>query len=265
MTPPTTAPSPPASAQPRYSRLANPSHDELRYAAYRWHKVALWAHLEYAIVGGFAAVLHGSMRRTKSLDILLPPLPHGNGLRLQPLIDGLFDANPMILNYSRGNREGHVVVTAEGVGVTVNFIKCANNVLDFPEIIQPQNQDARREVTISNIVIQTPQTEGPIAVPVLLPRLLLQQRLFHFQREGDDDDLLRKQNDVSDIIAFLNALQTARDQSYTDEEAATLVPKVRDLLTFAELYWLQDATDVEKWLYINIPLREGDWRRRRRG
>jgi hypothetical protein len=72
--------------------------------------------------------------------------------------------------------------------------------------------------------------------------------------------LLRKRNDVSDIVVYLNALQYAESESFTDEEAAMLLPNIREVLRFAETCFLKDVVEVKKWLYVNIPLIEGDWR-----
>jgi len=239
--------------------LANPSNPDLLLAACIFSQCASWSNLRFAVIGGLSAIIYGSQRRTKSLDILLAPRQCGDKLLLRPVIDELFDRFPQLLNYSLPGKKGHIVLTQDHAGVAVNFIDCINNIYDFPDIVSPYVRDGP-EPTVCYQQICPPHIPQGVAIPVVVPRLLLQQRILHFDRPNRKNTLMRKRNDVNDIAVYLNALQCTDNESFTDEEAATLLPKIRGVLRFAETYFLKDAVEVGKWLYLNIPLVEGDWK-----
>ena len=218
--------------------------------------------MRYAIIGGVSATIFGSQRRTKSLDILLAPRQCGDKFLLRPVIKDLFDRHPQALNYSLPDQRGHIVVTKERAGVPINFIDCVNNIYDFPNIVYPPPPHVRDgpEPTVVLERICPPHIPQGVIVPVVLPRILLQQRILHFTRPNEKDILKRRRNDVNDIVVYLNALQCTENESFTDEEAVMLLPKIRDVLRFAETYFMKDAVEVNKWLYVNIPLVAGDWK-----
>ena len=152
-----------------------------------------------------------------------------------------------------------MVVIRENAGVAINFIDCVNNIFGFPEIVVP-GQTADSDPTICYQLVHPPHISCGVYLPVVLPRLLLQQRIQYFIRPEERELLSRKRNDVHDIVVYLNALQSTDNESFTDEEAVMLMPKIKEVLKFAEMYFLRDAIEVDKWLYVNIPLVEGDWK-----
>ena len=222
--------------------------------------------IEFAIIGGFSARIFGGNRITKSLDILIAPQVFINGqYRVRQIIDELFKNNPNVLEYTRPNCQGHIVVTHGNVGVAINFVDCVNNVYHFPDLVAETRPDGTPwshndpEPTWSYRYIQPAGTSTGSNVPVLLPRLLLQQRVLHFTRPHEKDEVDRKKNDINDIAVYLTSLYGSEHQSFTDEEALELLPHIRDILRFADSHWME-GLEVAKWRWINIPLREGDWR-----
>jgi hypothetical protein len=252
--------------QKTYFKIPIPGDHDFFRAAYLFNQAARQFNIEYAIVGGLSARILGGSRPTQSLDILIAPVIWGNISPVRPFIDELFDSNPQILNYTLPNRCGHIVVTDRNVGVPIKFMNCVENAYDFPDLVAPLRPDGTRqggddpEVTWSYKYIYSSGRYEKCLVPVLLPRLLLQQRVLHFTRPQEKDSLMRKKNDVKDIIVYLGALYGSENESFTTEEGQILLPKILEVLRFAELYWLLGGLEVAKWQWINIPLMEGDWR-----
>lgn len=249
-----------------FTQLDDPSYDDLLLAICKFNDIAHHSNIDYAIVGGFSARIFGGHRTTKSLDILIAPQHCINGQnRMTQIIDELFENNPNVLEYIRPNHEGHIIVTHRNVGVPTNFIDCGNTVYHFPDLIAETRPDGTSwshndpEPTWTYRHIQSDEMPAGFNIPVLLPRLLLQQRVLHFIRSQEKDDLDRKKNDINDIAVYLTYLYGSEHQSFTDEEAQELLPHVRDILRFADSNSM-DGLELSKWRWINIPLKEGDWR-----
>jgi hypothetical protein len=249
-----------------FTQLAQPSDQDLFLAACKFDDVARRLDIEFAIIGGFSARIFGGNRLTKSLDILIAPRVFINGqYRVRQVIDELFQTNPNVLEYTRPNCQGHIVVTHGNVGVAINFVDCINNIYHFPDLVAETRPDGTPwgrndpEPTWSYRYIQPAGISAGSNVPVLLPRLLLQQRVLHFTRPQEQDEVDRKKNDINDIAVYLTCLHGSEHQSFTDEEALELLPHVRDTFCFADLYWM-GGLEVAKWRWINIPIRDGDWR-----
>jgi hypothetical protein len=256
---------PPHSEQRAFIEIPEPSLPDCLLAASIFHHVALRHNIEYAIVGGVSAHIFGGQRPTKSLDIILAPCQCGDQWLIGPVIDDLFAGNPDHLNYVSPDRFDHIVVTDGNAGVPINFFTCFRSPLDFPDLVPllqpygtPWNQDGP-EPTFSFQHIYPPGVKGGVRVPVVLPRLLLWQRLQHFRRyeKTSGVGLTRRKNDVKDIIAYLNVLYGVENQSFTDDEAQDVLPKVEDVLRFAKLYWFNDGLESEKWDWINVGLENG--------
>jgi hypothetical protein len=242
----------------KFTKIPYPTHTDLLTAAYIFDQIALRSGIKYAIIGGLSAHILGSGRRTRSLDILIEPRVIGNQSYLHPLLNDLFDQNPRYLQYTRTNRFGHIVVTDGNAGVPVNFIDSVNNIFNFPKLVAPTQPDGRPwnqhdpEPTWKYQRVVLPGLQAPILLPVVLPRLLLYQRILHFERP--DATLETKTNDVKDMIVYLNALHGLQNESFTDQEAQILLPRIWEIMRFAEGYWLKEICDIDKWLWINIPL-----------
>jgi hypothetical protein len=255
----------------KFVMIPHPTHADLLTAAYLFDQIAQRYQLPYAIIGGLSAHILGGGRQTKTLDILTAPRLSGNQYLLGPLLNDLWDQNPSQLQYTQTNRHGHIVVTRGNSGVPINFIDCVNNIYNFPNLVGPTRPDGRPwnhedpEPTWDYRWIPTsPNFPGPIRLPVVLPRLLLSQRILHFGRSHATVNT--KTKDVKDITVYLTALFRVDHQSFTDDEARILLPKIRDVLRFAYQYngtnaGLIDACNIEKWLWINIPIVEGEWTR----
>ena len=249
-----------------YVRNSRPNGQDLLLAACIFSQVALASGIEFAIIGAVSAQIYGGTRSTKALDILIMPRKVDDKYLVRPVIDDLFDNNPHVLTYTGPNRAGHIVVTHENAGIAINFTSSVDNGYHFPPLVAetrpdgtPWNHDDP-EPTWSYQYFQPSGTATAIRIPVLLPRLLLEQRVLHFTREGESDALSRKKNDVCDIMVYLASLYGSEHQSFTNEEAQILLPKVREILRFADLYFVQVGLEVAKWRWINIPLVEADWR-----
>ena len=257
---------PPTYLEPRtFTKIPDVTFSDLLLAASIFDQVARASNLKYAIVGGLSANVFGGWRQTKTLDILLAPRVYDGCWLIRPLINDLFETNPDVLNYIYPNRYGHIVVTDGNAGVPINFIDCVNNTLDFPDLVPFTRPDGtplhqnEAEPTFSLQRIHPPGVQEGVLVPVVLPRLLLWQRLLHFYRPEEGDSLNRKLNDVKDITAYLNALDGVERQSFTNEEALVLAPKVKHMLRFAELHGLDQVHDLNKWGAINIDLEDEGW------
>jgi hypothetical protein len=264
---PAVRPNQPFSTAPGFVKIPNPSPQDIQLAASIFNQAAAWSQIKYAIIGGFSAQIYGGNRLTKSLDILIAPRKVGNQFLLRPVIDELFDKNPQLLNYTGSNRHGHIVITDGIAGVPITFIDCINNIYNFPDLIAPARPDGTPwghddpEPTYTFRQIYPLNLPTGLAIPVLHPRILLGQRVWHFDRYSEGDVETRKKNDIKDIIVYLNLLQGTENESFSDAEARALIAKVRDVARFAKLYWFSDAADVGKWRYINIPLVEEDLNR----
>lgn len=267
--PPTSHPpidTPPPYSEPRtFTKIRDITFSDLLLAASIFDHVARGSNIKYAIVGGVSAHIFEGWRQTESLDILLAPHLYDGRRLIRPLINELFDANQDVLNYIHPNRYGHIVVVEGNAGVPINFIDCVNNTLGFPDLVALTRPDGTQwnqddpEPTYSFQRIHPPGVQEGILVPVVLPRPLLFQRLLHFSRPSESDEVTRKVKDVKDITTYLNALDGVEHQSFTDEEALVLAPKVKDVLRFAELYGLDGMTDLGKWGWININLEDEGW------
>lgn len=258
----------PQFSQTRYIEIPYPTHKDLLEAAVIFSQAAANSNITYAIVGGLAAHIYGGGRLTKSLDILIFPRLCGHEWRVKPVINELFDRNPHVLNYTLLNRRGHIVVTDGNAGVPINFFNCRNRSLAFPELVPPTRPDGLPwnpedpEPTFLYQTVYPPSVPTGFPVPVVNPRYLIWQRVMDFEKLfGDGDGLSRKRNDVNDIIVYLNILYGVENESFTNEEAMQLLPKVRVVLRFAESHFLNGILDVRKWQWINIGVIDGDWRR----
>ena len=257
----------PPSAQGHCSLIADVTSHHLLLAAFKFNRAARRCNVEYAIIGGVSAnIFTNDGRQTKSLDILLAPRLSGRQFPdPKPVIDDLFNKNEDDLNFVVPNRKGHIVVTEGTSGVPINFIDSVNNPFDFPDLAAmtrpdgtPWNEDDP-EPTYSFQHINPPGVVGGIYVPVVLPRILLQQRLLHFHRSRPErDKVSRQKNDVQDITAYLKVLYRVENESFTHQEAQVLVPRVRDVLHFARLHWFPEVHDLAKWRWINIEWEYGE-------
>ncbi len=224
-----------------FTQILQPSDQDLVLAASKFNDAARRFNIEFAIIGGFSALIFGGNRLTKSLDILIAPRLFINSeYEVRQVIDELFKNNPNVLEYTRPNCQGHIVVTHGNVGVAVNFVDCVNNVYHFPDLVAETRPDGTPwshndpEPTWSYRYIQPAGVPTGSNVPVLLPRLLLQQRILHFTRPQEKDEVDRKKNDVNDIAVYLTSLFGSEHQSFTDEEALELLPHIRDILRFTD-------------------------------
>jgi hypothetical protein len=248
--------SPTASPEQRtFIKIHEPSLPDFLLAASIFHHAALRCDIKYAIIGGLSAHIFGGCRPTKSFDIILAPRQCGDRWLIGPVIDDLFARNPDHLNYVSPDRFDHIVVTDGNAGVPISFFTCFSSPLDFPDLVPllqpygtPWNQDGP-EPTVSFQHIDQLGVKGGVRVPAVLPRLLLWQRLQHFRRyeETPGVGLTRRKNDVKDIIAYLNVLYAVENQSFTDDQAQDVLPKVENVLRFAKVYWFNDGLESEKW------------------
>jgi hypothetical protein len=250
-----------------YVKITNPTPADIQHAASVFNQAAGWSNIKYAIIGGSSAQFYGGSRPTKSLDILITPQLVGNGFLVRPVIDNLFDKYPLLLNYTGPGRHGHIVVTNGNQGVPINFINCKNNPYHFPDLIPPTRPDGTLwshhdpEPTWVAVTIHPRNVPIGLPVPVLHPRILLMQRVLHFRRAQETDPEGRMKSDVRDIAAYLNVLQGKENVSFTNEEAHSLIVRVRDVARFAQGQIYSEVTDVGKWRYINIALIDEDLRR----
>jgi hypothetical protein len=247
--------SPPLDA--KVKRIPNPTVEELFLAAVKFGEVARKASLTYAIVGGVSAIIFGSMRATHGLDILYELKAPGP----------LFDNEPSIFGYGGLNNENRLILISEDQGIALNLINCRDNKYGFPDLHGPTRLDGTPldvvydpEPTWDYQYVR-PTDVPSVSVQVLLPRILLQQRLLHFPtrpNEGASDE--RKKKDVADIGAYLRPLFGAMDQSFKMEEADELVENVREVMRFAEKHEIVKGLEENRWRWIMIPIVEGDWR-----
>lgn len=256
---------PPVQAPPDVAvKIPIPGNNDVFCAAYRFTQAASRAGIDhrYAIIGGLSSAIYHFERPTiRSLEILLSPeVDWYYGPYLEPLLRRLIQCNPGVLRYTADHEL--VVITEGNIGVQVTFVM--TNKDGFPELIGPTKPDGSA---------WSPEDPGPtwqyrritpdgmpvgLDIPVLLPRLLLQQRILAFDKSGAT--YYTKMDDVKDIYSFLMALQGSRHQSFTDEEARSLMDKVKEILRFAEAAMFDDILDINKWRYINFDLWPNSWR-----
>ena len=244
-----------------FAQISQPSNQDLLIAAYKFNNITRRSNIEFAVIGGFSARIFGGNRITKSLDILIAPqVSINNKASVRQIIDELFRNNPNVLEYTRLDRQGHIIVIHENVGVAINFVDSVNNIYHFPDLVAETHPDGTPwsrndpEPTWSYRYIQPARMQTGSKVPILLPRLLLQQRVLLFTRPHEKYELNRKKNDVNDIAIYLTSLYGSEHQSFTDEEARELLSHIRNILRFADSYQME-GLDVAKWRWINIPLR----------
>ena len=256
-TPVETSSGPTSSAEMK--KIASPVRAEVLLAAVKFAEAALQADLEYAVVGGVSALIFGSTRETSGLDILYVPNPDG------PLVDD----DPSIFGCRTPNDKNAIMFIdqAQQLGIPLNLINLRHNMYGFPDLHDPilpdscASDDNDAEPTWDYYSIHFQDRDKPVNVRVLLPRLLLQQRLLKFPtREGESDPDERKKKDVADIATYLKALFGSNDQSFKSEEVDELIDNAREVMRFAEKHGICEGLDVARWRWIMIPLVEGDWR-----
>jgi len=243
----------------KIKEIANPTAAELLFAAVKFGEAARKSSLTYAIVGGVSALIFGSMRPTSQLDVLYVPNASGP----------LFDHDPSIFGYRSSNDENPIVLIYqdEGFGIQLNLINLRDTQYGFPDLHGPilsdssASDDSDTEPTWDYYSIRCEGKKDPVAVRVLLPRLLLQQRLLKFPtREGEKDPEERKKKDILDIATYLKALFGTLDQSFKSKEVDEFIDNAREVMRFAEKHGISGGLDVASWRWIMIPLVEGDWR-----
>jgi hypothetical protein len=256
--------SPPASSVPEihipppsggnFKRISNPTVEELRLAAVKFGEVAHKVNLSYAIVGG-VSLIFGSMRATLGLDILYESNIPGP----------LFINDPSISGYGTSNTENPLILIYENQGIPLNLINCRDSKYGFPDLHGPAHPDGTPldaddpEPTWNYQCIHL--TDRPsISLKVLLPRILLQQRLLHFPNRPNEKAEERKKKDVADIATYLGFLLRKMDQSFKSDEIVEFVGNVREVMRFAERNAITKGLEVNKWRWIMIPVVEGDWR-----
>jgi len=256
---------PPVQAPPDVAlKIPIPSNSDVLCAAYRFSQAASRAGIghRYAIIGGLSSAIYHFGRPTiRSLEILLSPeIDWYYGPSLEPVLRSLISYNPGVFRYTADHEL--VVITDGNIGVPVTFVM--TNTDGFPELIGPTKPDGTAwaaddpRPTWQYRRISPESMPVGLDIPVLLPRLLLQQRILAFDKPGAT--YYTKMDDVKDIYCFLMALQGSRHQSFTDEEARSLMDKVREILRFAEAAMFDEILDVNKWRYINFDLWPNSWR-----
>jgi len=239
--------------------IRNPTPAELLLAAVKFGEAARKTGLAYAIVGGTSAHIFNSMRPTSGLDVLYAPNASGP----------LFDKNPSIFGYRSPHDENPIVLIYhdKGFGIPLNLINLQKSQYGFPDLHGPilsdssALEDSEAEPTWDYYSIRCQGKEEPVTVRVLLPRLLLQQRLLKFPtREGEKDPVKRKKKDIADIATYLNALFGSNGQSFKSKEVDEFINNAREVMRFAEKHEISEGLGVAKWRWIMVPLMEGDWR-----
>ena len=243
----------------KIKEIANPTVAELLFAAVKFGEAARKTSLTYAIVGGVSALIFGSMRPTSRLDVLYVPNVSGP----------LFDEDPSIFGYRSSNDENPIVLIYQdkGFGIQLNLINLRDNQYGFPDLHGPilsdssASDESDTEQTWDYYSIRCDGKKDPVSVRVLLPRLLLQQRLLKFPtREGEKDPVKRKKKDIADIATYLNALFGSNGQSFKSKEVDEFINNAREVMRFAEKHEISEGLGVAKWRWIMVPLMEGDWR-----
>jgi hypothetical protein len=239
----------------KVKRISNPTVEEFRLAAIKFGEVAHKVNLSYAIVGGVSALIFGSMRATHGLDILYEPNTRGP----------LFDNDRSIFGCGTSNTENPLILIYEDQGVPLNLINCRDNKYGFPDLqglAHPDGTPLDADDPESTWDYQCVHlTDRPsISLKVLLPRILLQQRLLHFPTRPNEEAEERKKKDVADIATYLRFLSGTMDQSFKSEETVELVGNVREMMRFAERNGITKGLEVGSWRWIMIPVIEGDWR-----
>jgi len=65
---------------------------------------------------------------------------------------------------------------------------------------------------------------------------------------------IRMKNDIKDVDVYVTTLiLVSLEQSFTDDEALKLVPQIRKILHFMDVYRFK-GRELAKWLWINILL-----------
>jgi hypothetical protein len=254
-------------SRPAYVRIPNPTHFDLLLAASIFHNAASNSNIKYAIVGGLSAQIYGgedfsARRRTTTFDILIAARHNGNDwVHVKRVLDDLFDRNPTKLNYTLPNKEGHIIVINENIGIPLRAVNSIMNHTNFPNLLRYDGTPYHQNDPESPIAFQLiSQVNPPIHLPVLLPRFLLQQRILHFRRPGDANEIDRKENDVADINVYLDVLARMNYRPFTNQEVPILKPKAKEVLQFAELYFIYNGEqDLLKWRWMNIDFQNGEW------
>lgn len=243
----------------KVEEISDPTAADLRLAAVKFAEAARKTNLAYAIVGGVSALIFGAMRPTSALDVLYVPNASG------PLVTN----DPSIFAHRGAKHQNPVVLISEDKGIPLNLINCQDTKYRFPELHGPTHDDGSPldgndpEATWDYQAIRLEHKPDAVPVKVLLPRLLLQQRLLNFpMREGETDPDERKKKDIIDIATYLKALFGSIDESFKSDEVEAFMGNVREVMRFAEKHGISQGLDVAHWRWIMIRLAEGDWRDR---
>lgn len=237
--PPVPAPNPPVPApnppQLQYAEIYDPSHLDLLVAARSFNEVARRSYVEYAIIGGFAAVLYGGTRPTKSLDILLKQCHQSAIQQIQLLFNNCQGVLKLTPQDHRGQQ--HIIIVTAGIaGIRLQFFDCANyNNIHFPNLVLHGTYDF--------YFPPTPQNMLQIAFPVLLPRYLLLQRILHFGRDQTQS------NDYLDIYVFLKEMRNRRE-AIDSPDILRLSSRIQDVVCFGVnlgFHW-----NVAPWCAVGV-------------
>jgi hypothetical protein len=154
--------------------------------------------------------------------------------------------------------QGRVIVLGEGEGVGLVLVNLGSE--GFPErLIAPHGQissDALLQPTPEpTIFFHSLPDSGPQAIPVLRPRLLLEQRIRAFDSTLSE---AVKEQFIMEIKAFAGRA-SYMDDRFTVGTVERILPHVREILRYAEMIFIATTLDeVNEWRELGVPLTEED-------
>jgi len=268
-----------------YTLIPNPEMHDLQKAAYRFTCIARAEGFQIAFIGGFAAKMMGSDRKTRGLDVLIEPkffenwehdensfgrrivrrwMTRSNPQNCVYLAEAEIPAKtpntpptkwPIVVSHTK-RRKGIALYPYPAGDATRFFGNLTEGYISGTAVLQPY----------SPMQLQLKHYKEHEVIPVLQALALIEQRLRHFYRRQIQDEESTKR-DIADIRAFLDFAvdsydpRTQTPPPFLGERGLELLPLVRKMLGRAEAFEITTTlAEVNKWRSVNVPLGVEDLR-----
>jgi hypothetical protein len=235
---------------PRYRHIPRPTFDQLRTAAALWDILVARYCLSYAYVGSFAARLRGEEFPVYDIEIVVEQAAWANN---SEVLARILRENPD--HVAKTDTNQHIVVTGGDQGVA--FVCSALGTNGYPQsFVNPYTlHPAGLEYTFYHMDLGLPDPTCNRTIPVMHPRLLLQQRLYRFAPYAADEK--RNVLDFDDIQTFLRCTAVDKTQTFSVDVSHDLFPKVITWIKYAERRGVGTTWgDLNAWRRLGFDLPE---------
>ena len=223
-------------------------------AAYIWDWIARLANLRYAFAGSFAAILKDATMQVHDIEIVLEPeVTRNNFERLTRILNF-----PGIKPYVKVTKSNHnMVIIRENEGVAFQFATLGTdgypNMFIYPfDSHFPRAQHYGYEANIQYCYLKYPI--GWI-VPVLRSRQLIEQRLYRFDPQDNENVKRRNIRDIYEIKTLLRSARIQREYQFHSSVTALFQHRVIEWIAYAERNFIGTTEDeINAWNALGLSL-----------